>query len=54
MLNNPTEEVNKAVTEYLKTKFIEISPGRYSDAKDLSDQTVIISYQNGMISYNTY
>ena len=53
MLNNPTEEVNKAVTEYLKTKFIEISPGRYSDAKDLSDQTVIISYLNGMISYST-
>lgn len=53
MLNQPTEDVNKVVTEHLKSKFIETSPGHYADSEDYFSQTVSISYQNGIISYNS-
>lgn len=54
ILNNPSDEVNNLITEHLRSKFIETSPGHFADSEDFFSQKVTVSFQNGMISYNTF
>lgn len=54
LINNPTDALNNEVTEYLKSKYVELSEGRYSDSDDYFSRTFSLSFSNGMLFYNAY
>ena len=54
ILNNPSDELNNLITEHLRSKFVETSPGHFADSEDFFTQKVTVSFQNGMISYNSF
>lgn len=52
ILSNRTDLMDSVVLEYLKSHFIDIGGGRFSDSNEYLSRSFFISYKDGMLIYS--